>query len=908
MGNFSALLLCLICFLVPLASPTLRRDSKLLVAAWGSILFRDAIALVNAFITPILSSWGDLYRFHNIGAGLDPEQGQPYGELLRVAYSLFGTSFWLGEQLSILAYTLSLLLFVEIALMVGAREKLLGCILLFGFMPSPALHCSVTLRESYQVLGFLGCACSLLRLRSKAESWVWPGLALSLVTMVAMHHGLAPYAAGLLALGIPWALQGRGQIGGMLALVCLTLVPMLLPRMIDQLSDHSLAAQRISEGRILEFAANYRNLVPDARSDYGIKIDSESFFTFTATSAAVVAMYFIAPLPWQMSTALDYYAFGEVLIRFFLLAGFVGQLKRVGSEQRQRLLFLFAMAASLECMWALGTTNWGTSLRHHVVAFGAFVLTGLPYYSGLILDKSHTDLLRRRESRSKAAEQEAPIDFSRIRGFLRQNAKLGLAITATAALLIVGLTRPQHALPSIAGPRYLSSGTLLVSPGRSLELGDLKATTYQRSDLTTWLSTEDLFDLFVERHRLHQRLEKLLAQKHPSLQAYSRSVRFVPHYIESEMINLYDGSSEIEVDYAQLEDNDENRLLRQRRANRIEVLALGPGPQEAQILARLAMETLQKVLAEVATRRITAQKHTIEGYLRVGLRKIARAEKALAGRTQAEPSDLAVLRKAQLALEAEQRHLQRELNTLRLQSRLQNQEPSSARPDQNPLAQQVQRLEQDTLAARQLYMPDSLTQKEADERLARAQKLMRQQEAWSQDQHQASTLAQIMARQTLMREILLELAQLKSRQPSARLLSEFRQKEKELETWQQEYLAWERQLLAARIEERLCRGDGTALPLRSPLPGTPTLAAQQEFLQAYGRTLALLPLAPLLGLSLMVGLHFMRQARKAASRVEYFMGAPVIAELPAPTPQQQRQWWECCNAGSQPSVQKAPGP
>lgn len=400
MGNFSALLFVLVSYFVPALSPAIRHNRSLLHTCWFTLTFRHFLAFMNAFVTPLSTSWGDLYRFHNIGAGISSES-QPYGEFLRVIYKIFGVSFWLGEEASVLTFSFCLILFVELARMLEAERGLGLGILLFGLMPSPAIHCSVTFRESYQVLGFLGSALALFRLRSKITGRDAALFVFSAGIVVFMHHGLVVWVVALFALGLPWALQGRGQGGTLLALVLVVAGPLSLPKLMNALQNDSAASRAYYQGRFLEYAMEYRTHIVEARSDYGLTIETDSIPTFVVTAGLVVAMYFLAPLPWQISSPMDYYAFLEVVVRAALLFGALQLLARSKGEVRQRRLVLLWMALGLELLFSIGTTNWGTSLRHHVVAYGAFVLLGISYFGGITLDPELDGLLRRRERRKR---------------------------------------------------------------------------------------------------------------------------------------------------------------------------------------------------------------------------------------------------------------------------------------------------------------------------------------------------------------------------------------------------------------------------------------------------------------------------------------------------------------------------
>jgi len=398
-GNFSALFFLCLSFAFPLLSPTIRREQGLYLVVCFTLAVRHSLALVNAFVTPLSLSWGDLYFFHDIGMGKYSFEGQPYGLFLRILYKVFGGSFWLGEESSIVAYSLSLVLLVEIARLIGLGNNLKVSILLFGCMPSPAIHTSTTFRESLQVLGLLVALFSMLQLRHRpAPHWLFT-FAVGLLWLGFLHQGLAIYIAMLAVLGLPWAIQGRGSLGTVLGLLLLLAMPWVGQKLINSLNEESSSARAFSEGRLLSYAANYRSGVSSARSDYGVKIDPTDLFSFSSSVTTVVAMYFLAPLPWQVSHPMDLYAMGENIARVFLIAGALYLILKSSGELRARRMVLLLAALVLESLWALGTTNWGTALRHHCVVWGVLVFLGTPAYAHLSFDPELTALLRRRERR-----------------------------------------------------------------------------------------------------------------------------------------------------------------------------------------------------------------------------------------------------------------------------------------------------------------------------------------------------------------------------------------------------------------------------------------------------------------------------------------------------------------------------
>lgn len=400
MGNLSAILFLLFSFALPLASPQIRQHRPSLWASWLVIAAHHLAAFVNCFISPLSTAWGDLYRFHDIGAGIITDEFQIYGYMLRGFYKIFGVSFWLGEVLSVCVFAMTLWFFVGLQQRLGLGRHQAFSIFIYGILPGPLIHCSVTMREVYQCIGLLMACWALVAMRQDGLSSqrllaFFAGLGL----LVLMHQALAFYALLMIFAGLPWALQGRGQFGAIAAVVVVLLIPIALPKVTSLLEGTSVGLQLLEKGNFLEYAAGYRDVVKGSRSDYGISIETDSLANFLASLLLVVVMYFLAPLPWQVSSPLDIYAFIEVVWRILLLVGLYRQLPRLTPSQQNAAGTLLLFTLILESLWAVGTSNWGTAVRHHVPAYALFALLGASYWGGFSLDPEMRRLELRRQRR-----------------------------------------------------------------------------------------------------------------------------------------------------------------------------------------------------------------------------------------------------------------------------------------------------------------------------------------------------------------------------------------------------------------------------------------------------------------------------------------------------------------------------
>jgi hypothetical protein len=134
----------------------------------------------------------------------------------------------------------------------------------------------------------------------------------------------------------------------------------------------------------LEEGAGFRYAAAtiQGRTTYGIMLDTSSVLGLVKTIPTVFVYYMFAPFPWQVKNVLDIHALLESMLRFALLLSALFSWRRSSGEVRSYYSFLFIVVLSLELVWALGTINWGTAIRHHVPGYGVIVLLGAP---GLIL-------------------------------------------------------------------------------------------------------------------------------------------------------------------------------------------------------------------------------------------------------------------------------------------------------------------------------------------------------------------------------------------------------------------------------------------------------------------------------------------------------------------------------------------
>lgn len=369
---------------------TFRKRFRLVLAIWGTILFHAAIAAYNAYGSTIHGVDVDAAKFHANAAAIAAIGGWDFGlgarfytSMLALAYSLGGPSHFFGETTSVLAYALSAVVLVRLLELLKIERHQAACVLLFGLHPALALFTSVTLRESWQLYFFMQSAYCLLRFRVSAG----PGSLLcglgAAALLACLHNGLIVYALFMIPLalfarlGLRTAVTLPRTVGR--ALTVIVAAGLIAAAMTGSL-PYTPSLSRLSEGEALEYASRYRERgEKGARAEYAVKLDAGSPARFALSLPPVYAYYMLSPFPWQIRGGLDLFATADAWLRLLLLGFALSALwaPPAGTPPGIPRLLLI-LYGSMSVLWAMGTINYGTALRHHIVPFWILVVLGLP--------------------------------------------------------------------------------------------------------------------------------------------------------------------------------------------------------------------------------------------------------------------------------------------------------------------------------------------------------------------------------------------------------------------------------------------------------------------------------------------------------------------------------------------------
>jgi len=204
---------------------------------------------------------------------------------------------------------------------------------------------------------------------------------MSAICMAALHVGLLWYALYMIVVSICWGVFGSKKRVRWAWPVKFMFAVLLVACVIVSAQEMGLY---MSVGHALDGAEGFRPAAAtiQGRTTYGIMLDTSSVLGLVKTLPAIFTYYMFAPFPWQVENVADINALLESILRFLLLFFAISSWLRSSGEVRSYYSFLFIVVLGLELMWALGTINWGTAIRHHVPGYSVIVLLGAP---GLIL-------------------------------------------------------------------------------------------------------------------------------------------------------------------------------------------------------------------------------------------------------------------------------------------------------------------------------------------------------------------------------------------------------------------------------------------------------------------------------------------------------------------------------------------
>lgn len=346
------------------------------------VLVHHMMAVVNSYYAPLEGASLDALSFHEYASHRDWSSLQMaigynlFLNFIVIAYQLGGDSLFLGNSLSVFAFTLSLLIFHQLVKTTGPLQRI-GLLALFGLLPHVLVYTSVTLRESWQLLFFISALYCGLNYRQTGRISVGILGLFSLMALAVLHQVLVVLSALAVIIiafwpirGMPWKPVIRFGLVLLLGLGCFFIL--LWTRGV---SIGLLGFEVVSEVLSQDFSSlgerlgNYRHDVNTSapRTAFSVNLDLTSLAGLLQTLPIVTFHYLFEPFPWSADLRLKDYVLVLInILRFIGLLVCLGYLLRRPSDQMMWLILILYL---LMCgAWIFGSTNYGQASRHHVLS------------------------------------------------------------------------------------------------------------------------------------------------------------------------------------------------------------------------------------------------------------------------------------------------------------------------------------------------------------------------------------------------------------------------------------------------------------------------------------------------------------------------------------------------------------
>jgi hypothetical protein len=366
------------------------RLAMLRLALWTGFLLRFFVAIWNGFFGPSYGAGSDSLLFHLAAVKYSNNLvldhfmiGHIYSYFLGVFYFFTTDSLFLGSFLSVVAWLLSALILVRIMRMLSINySNQYKAMFIYALLPSSILLTSITLRESYQLLFVNIAIYSALKIYlHKSITIHWLSLICAIAVMAVLHGALFISSLFILIATLFLLSFRKGLSLFKITLVvpivflCLYYGFLLFTSISYNLNDGlDVAVQSFQEGSISSYG----------RATYRTDVSIDGMIDLIFSVPVFLLQYLFEPMPWRMSSLIDVVSLVENFLRVWLIWRALKYFLHTSEQNRKSIAFIFLTYVVMETIWSLGTSNWGTSMRHHLPSIGLLLVVAFAYQGKLV--------------------------------------------------------------------------------------------------------------------------------------------------------------------------------------------------------------------------------------------------------------------------------------------------------------------------------------------------------------------------------------------------------------------------------------------------------------------------------------------------------------------------------------------
>jgi hypothetical protein len=199
--------------------------------------------------------------------------------------------------------------------------------------------------------------------------------------MGALHGALIAFGLFILLAAIVFiAMRGRRRVPWSRFVL---LAPLIALTFFYGLSVFTEGAYNLNDGLVAAVQAFQEGTIGiDARANYRDSVDLDSVLSLFLFIPYSLLQYLFEPMPWRVSASADLVLTLENILRTWLIWRAGVAIRKIPKLDRRPILFIVLLYLAIETIWAVGTSNWGTAVRHHLPGLGLLIIAAFAYQSG----------------------------------------------------------------------------------------------------------------------------------------------------------------------------------------------------------------------------------------------------------------------------------------------------------------------------------------------------------------------------------------------------------------------------------------------------------------------------------------------------------------------------------------------
>lgn len=389
----------------------LQENKKLLLALIFIIIMHNLASIINVYfylfpgadmdavsfhVHAILRSFGYLEISHN-------NLGVKFYVYLLSRLFMLDPSKLLGQELSVLAFSLCCVVLVKLQSMLNLRKYRFISLIIFGLIPTYAIWGSVELRESLELLFLLLTVYFSIRfITTRSHRFIYFGfMLLAAFLMSRFHQGLILIAVYLIFSGVIFSVKKLTKKTMVFLVIGMTLC-LLIILLLYFLAIHTNYVRgvisMIFSHQLIDYVSHYHiKLVSmGGNTFYAVYFNATSFYTAFISLCKLWVYYLFGPFPWELSFHLNIFIMFYTWFRACLLVCLIASIFSAQGDQKRIRIYMLMAFLFITAIWAFGTNNYGTALRHQMLSDWILILLGVPILMQFLLKLSHQIFIKKK--------------------------------------------------------------------------------------------------------------------------------------------------------------------------------------------------------------------------------------------------------------------------------------------------------------------------------------------------------------------------------------------------------------------------------------------------------------------------------------------------------------------------------